>query len=105
MGLNSDASVRRLNKGTERPVVPEADRARILAGLAAVDCVVLFEEDTPLELIKSLLPDVLVKGADYRRDSIVGADWVESRGGRIVRVPLVEGFSTSSLVERLRASS
>ena len=105
VGLNSDASVRRLNKGTERPVVPEADRARILAGLAAVDCVVLFEEDTPLELIKSLLPDVLVKGAHYRRDSIVGADWVESRGGRIVRVPLVEGFSTSSLVERLRASS
>jgi rfaE bifunctional protein nucleotidyltransferase chain/domain len=105
VGLNSDASVRRLNKGTERPVVPEADRARMLAGLAAVDCVVLFEEDTPLELIKSLLPDVLVKGADYRRDSIVGADWVEARGGRIVRVPLVEGFSTSSLVERLRASS
>ena len=105
VGLNSDASVRRLNKGTERPVVPEADRARILAGLAAVDCVVLFEEDTPLELIKSLLPDVLVKGADYRRDSIVGADWVEARGGRVVRVPLVEGFSTSSLVERLRASS
>jgi len=63
VGLNSDASVRRLNKGTERPVVPEADRARILAGLAAVDCVVLFEEDTPLELIKSLLPDVLVKAA------------------------------------------
>lgn len=105
VGLNSDGSVRRLNKGTERPVVPEAARARLLAGLAAVDCVVLFEEDTPLELIKSLLPDVLVKGADYRRDSIVGADWVESRGGRIVRVPLVEGFSTSSLVERLRASS
>jgi rfaE bifunctional protein nucleotidyltransferase chain/domain len=105
VGLNSDASVRRLKKGSERPLVPEAARARVLAGLAAVDCVVLFEEDTPLELIKSLLPDVLVKGADYRRDSIVGADWVESRGGRIVRVPLVEGFSTSSLVERLRASS
>lgn len=105
VGLNSDASVRRLNKGSERPVVPEAARARLLAGLAAVDCVVLFEEDTPLELIKSLLPDVLVKGADYRRDSIVGADWVESRGGRIVQVPLVEGFSTSSIVERLRAPS
>lgn len=105
VGLNSDASVRRLKKGSERPVVPEAARARLLAGLAAVDCVVLFEEDTPLELIKSLLPDVLVKGADYRRDSIVGADWVESRGGRIVQVPLVEGFSTSSLVERLRAPS
>jgi D-beta-D-heptose 7-phosphate kinase/D-beta-D-heptose 1-phosphate adenosyltransferase len=105
VGLNSDASVRRLNKGSERPLLPEAARARMLAGLAAVDCVVLFEEDTPLELIKSLLPDVLVKGADYRRDSIVGADWVEARGGRVVRVPLVEGFSTSSLVERLRASS
>jgi len=105
VGLNSDASVRRLNKGSERPVVPEADRARVLAGFAAVDCVVLFEDDTPLELIKSLLPDVLVKGADYQRDNIVGADWVEARGGRVVRVPLVEGFSTSSLVERLRAPS
>ena len=105
VGLNSDASVRRLNKGSERPVVPEAARARVLAGFAAVDCVVLFDEDTPLELIKSLRPDVLVKGGDYGREAIVGADWVESRGGRIVRVPLVEGFSTSSLVERLRASS
>ena len=105
VGLNSDASVRRLNKGSERPVVPEGDRARVLAGFAAVDCVVLFEEDTPLELIKSLLPDVLAKGADYPRASIVGADWIEGRGGRVVRVPLVEGFSTSSLVERLRAPS
>jgi bifunctional ADP-heptose synthase (sugar kinase/adenylyltransferase) len=66
---------------------------------------VLFDEDTPLELIKSLGPDVLVKGADYGREAIVGADWVESRGGRVVRVPLVEGFSTSSLLERLRAPS
>lgn len=105
VGLNSDASVRRLNKGSERPLVSEGNRARVLAGFAAVDCVVLFEEDTPLELIKSLLPDVLVKGADYPRDRIVGADWVESRGGRVVRIPLVEGFSTSSLVERLRAPS
>lgn len=105
VGLNSDASVRRLNKGSERPLVSEGNRARVLAGFAAVDCVVLFEEDTPLELIKSLLPDVLVKGADYPRDRIVGADWVESRGGRVVRIPLVEGFSSSSLVERLRAPS
>jgi bifunctional ADP-heptose synthase (sugar kinase/adenylyltransferase) len=67
--------------------------------------VVLFDEETPLELIKSLSPDVLVKGADYPRDKIVGGDWVESRGGRVVRVPLVGGFSTSSIVERLRASS
>jgi rfaE bifunctional protein nucleotidyltransferase chain/domain len=105
VGLNSDASVRRLGKGADRPVTPEAARARVLAGLAAVDCVVLFDEDTPLELITRLQPDVLVKGADYPRDAIVGADLVESRGGRVVRVPLVQGFSTSSIVERLRATS
>jgi rfaE bifunctional protein nucleotidyltransferase chain/domain len=105
VGLNSDASVRRLGKGADRPVTPEAARARILAGLAAVDCVVLFDEDTPLELITRLQPDVLVKGADYSRDEIVGGDLVESRGGRVVRVPLVHGFSTSSIVERLRATS
>ena len=105
VGINSDASVRRLGKGTERPLMPEAARARVVAGLASVDCVVLFEGDTPLELIQSLAPDILVKGADYPRASIVGADWVEARGGRVVRVPLVSGFSTTSLVERLRASS
>jgi rfaE bifunctional protein nucleotidyltransferase chain/domain len=105
VGLNSDASVRRLGKGADRPVTPEAARARVLAGLAAVDCVVLFDEDTPLELITRLQPDVLVKGADYSRDAIVGAELVESRGGRVVRVPLVQGFSTSSIVERLRATS
>jgi rfaE bifunctional protein nucleotidyltransferase chain/domain len=105
VGLNSDASVRRLGKGAGRPVTPEAARARVLAGLAAVDCVVFFDEDTPLELIARLQPDVLVKGADYPRDAIVGADLVESRGGRVVRVPLVQGFSTSSIVERLRAPS
>ncbi|HSC58145.1 MAG TPA: D-glycero-beta-D-manno-heptose 1-phosphate adenylyltransferase [Gemmatimonadales bacterium] len=105
VGVNSDASVRRLAKGAERPIVPEAARARVLAGFAAVDCVVLFDEDTPLELIRVLEPDVLVKGADYTRDRIVGADLVEGRGGRVVRVPVVAGFSTSSIVERLRASS
>jgi D-beta-D-heptose 7-phosphate kinase/D-beta-D-heptose 1-phosphate adenosyltransferase len=105
VGLNSDASVRRLGKGTDRPLVPEAARARVLAGLAAVDCVILFDEETPLDLIKSLAPDVLVKGADYSRDAIVGGDWIESRGGRVVSVPLVQGFSTSSLVGRLRATS
>ena len=105
VGLNSDASVRRLGKGADRPVTPEAARARVLAGLAAVDCVILFDEDTPLELITRLQPDVLVKGTDYSRDAIVGADLVESRGGRVVRVPLVRGFSTSSIVERLRATS
>jgi rfaE bifunctional protein nucleotidyltransferase chain/domain len=105
VGLNSDASVRRLGKGAGRPVTPEGARARVLAGLAAVDCVVLFDEDTPLELITRVQPDVLVKGADYPRDAIVGADFVESRGGRVVRVPLVHGYSTSSIVERLRATS
>jgi D-beta-D-heptose 7-phosphate kinase/D-beta-D-heptose 1-phosphate adenosyltransferase len=104
VGVNSDASVRALDKGPERPVADQAARTRILAALAAVDCVVLFDEPTPLELIQALAPDVLVKGADYARDRIVGADWVEARGGRVVRVPLSPGFSTTALVERLRAS-
>jgi D-beta-D-heptose 7-phosphate kinase/D-beta-D-heptose 1-phosphate adenosyltransferase len=105
VGLNADASVRRLGKAADRPIVPEQARARVLAGLAAVDCVVLFGEDTPLELITALEPDVLVKGADYSRDRIVGADVVEGRGGRVVRVPVVAGFSSTAIVERLRASS
>jgi rfaE bifunctional protein nucleotidyltransferase chain/domain len=105
VGVNSDTSVRRLGKGADRPLAPQEARARVLAGLAAVDCVVLFDEDTPQSLIEALAPDVLVKGADYARDAIVGADWVEARGGRVVRVPLVPGFSTTSLVERLRAPS
>ena len=103
VGLNTDASVRRLGKGSDRPVNSEAARARVLAGLAAVDCVVLFDEDTPYELLKALEPDVLVKGADYGKDRIVGADLVEARGGRVVRVELVPGHSTTRIVERLRA--
>ncbi|HUF34431.1 MAG TPA: adenylyltransferase/cytidyltransferase family protein [Gemmatimonadales bacterium] len=105
VGVNSDASARRLGKGPGRPVTDENARARVLAGLGAVDCVVLFDEDTPLGLIRLLGPDVLVKGADYARDAIVGADWVEARGGRVVRAAVVPGFSTSALVERLRAPS
>ena len=105
VGVNSDASARRLAKGSGRPVAGQDARARVVAGLAAVDCVVLFEEETPLELIRALAPDVLVKGADYARDRIVGADWIEEQGGRVVRVPLLTGFSTSALVERLRAST
>jgi D-beta-D-heptose 7-phosphate kinase/D-beta-D-heptose 1-phosphate adenosyltransferase len=104
VGVNSDASVRRLGKSPDRPIVPEAARARMLAGFAAVDCVVLFDEDTPLALIQALSPDVLVKGADYSRAQIVGADFVEARGGRVVRVQLVPDQSTTRLVERLRAS-
>jgi D-beta-D-heptose 7-phosphate kinase/D-beta-D-heptose 1-phosphate adenosyltransferase len=105
VGVNSDASARRLGKGPERPVSRETARARVLAALAAVDCVVVFDEDTPLAIIQALEPDVLVKGADYSRENIVGADWVEARGGRVVRVALLAGYSTSALVERLRAPS
>ncbi len=105
VGLNSDASVQRLGKGADRPLMDQTARARVLAAFAAVDCVVLFDGETPIDLIQSLAPDVLVKGADYHRTSIVGGDWVEAQGGRVVRVPLVGGFSTTSLVERLRATS
>jgi rfaE bifunctional protein nucleotidyltransferase chain/domain len=105
VGVNSDVSARRLGKGEGRPVMGEIARARVVAGFAAVDCVVLFDAETPLDLIQSLAPDILVKGADYPREGIVGGDWVESKGGRVVRVPLVRGFSTSSIVERLRAST
>jgi rfaE bifunctional protein nucleotidyltransferase chain/domain len=105
VGINSDGSVRRLGKGVERPVMAESARARVVAGLASVDCVVIFDEDTPMDLIKVLQPDVLVKGADYAKAAIVGAEWIEARGGRVVTVPLVAGFSTTSLVERLRATS
>ncbi len=102
VGVNADASVRRLGKGADRPLVAEGDRARLLAALACVDCVVLFDEDTPLALIRLLRPDVLVKGADYRSEAIVGADEVERSGGRVVCVPLVPGHSTTDLLERLR---
>ena len=106
VGINSDASVRRLGKGedggADRPVVPEQERARLVAAFAAVDCVVLFDEDTPLALIKKLRPDVLVKGADYQRKDIVGADDVEGWGGRVVRVPLVKDRSTTNLIAKLR---
>lgn len=102
VGVNSDDSTRRLGKGAERPLVPAMDRARVLAALASVDCVVLFDEDTPLALIRALKPDVLVKGADYEREQIVGAADVEGWGGRVVRVPLLPNHSTSSLVQRLR---
>ena len=101
VGLNSDASVRRL-KGDSRPLVPEAGRAEVLAALACVDAVTIFEEDTPRELIAALRPDVLVKGGDWRPDQIVGREEVEAAGGRVVVVPYVEGYSTSALIERMR---
>jgi D-beta-D-heptose 7-phosphate kinase/D-beta-D-heptose 1-phosphate adenosyltransferase len=102
VGVNSDESVRRL-KGPSRPVRNEHERAYVLAALRDVDAVVLFEQDTPLELIRRLRPDVLVKGGDYTRDTVVGADDVESWGGRVVIVPLVSGQSTTSIIEKLRA--
>jgi D-glycero-beta-D-manno-heptose 1-phosphate adenylyltransferase len=102
VGLNTDASVRRLGKGADRPVNRERARAYVLAALEAVDAVVLFDEDTPRELIAELEPDVLAKGADYRLEDIVGADLVTARGGRVVRVPLVEGVSTTSLLAKVR---
>lgn len=102
VGVNTDASVRRLAKGADRPIVPQEERARLVAALACVDCVVLFDEDTPLALIRRLKPDVLVKGADYARAQIVGADEVEGWGGRVIRVPLVPGRSTTDLLTRLR---
>lgn len=101
VGLNSDDSVRRL-KGPARPVRSEADRAFVLAGLEAVDGVVVFEQDTPLELIRHLRPAVVVKGGDYDRATIVGADDVASWGGRVIVVPLREGHSTTGTIDALR---
>lgn len=101
VGLNSDASARRLGKGPDRPLNAERDRAFVLAGLACVDAVVLFGEDTPRELIAALEPDVLAKGADYALDQIVGADLVTARGGRVVRVPLEAGYSTTNLLKKV----
>lgn len=101
VGLNSDASVKRL-KGPERPVNSQESRALLLASLAIVDAVVIFEEDTPAELIRSLLPEVLVKGGDYTVDQIVGAADVIAAGGRVVINPILEGFSTTSIIEQLK---
>ena len=102
VGLNSDASVRRL-KGPDRPVRSEAERAYVLAGLETVDAVAVFDQDTPLELVKVLRPDVIVKGGDYSPDTVVGAAEVRSWGGECIIIPLTPGQSTTSIIERLRA--
>lgn len=104
VGLNADASVRR-NKGPERPINSESDRAEILAALECVDAVVVFGEDTPAEIIKAIQPDLLVKGADWAEDSIVGRDTVEARGGKVVRVPVEQGFSTTAILEKIRSAT
>jgi D-beta-D-heptose 7-phosphate kinase/D-beta-D-heptose 1-phosphate adenosyltransferase len=102
VGLNSDSSVRRL-KGEGRPVIPQAERAEILAALESVDWVAIFDEDTPRELIRRVLPAVLVKGADWGADEIVGREEVEAAGGRVVSISLQEGYSTTQLIERMKA--
>ena len=104
VGLNDDASVRRL-KGAGRPILALAERAEVLAGLTAVDHLVAFAEDTPLALIEILQPDVLVKGADWAADDIVGRNVVLARGGRVERIDLVPGVSTSEIIRRIRASA
>jgi rfaE bifunctional protein nucleotidyltransferase chain/domain len=101
VGLNSDASIRSL-KGPSRPVNPEEVRAEMLAGLAAVDAVVVFDEETPLALITALSPDVLVKGGDWPTDRIVGAEAVSNRGGLVRSLSLAEGFSTTALIAEIR---
>jgi D-beta-D-heptose 7-phosphate kinase/D-beta-D-heptose 1-phosphate adenosyltransferase len=101
VGVNSDRSVR-ANKGPGRPVNPEHERAELIAALAAVDAAVVFDEDTPHAIVSALQPDVLVKGADWPADQIVGRDVVEARGGRVVRIPVEEGHSSSGLIDRIR---
>jgi rfaE bifunctional protein nucleotidyltransferase chain/domain len=101
VGVNSDRSAR-ANKGPSRPVNPEDERAEVVAALACVDAVVVFDADTPLELIAALQPDVLVKGADWAADAIVGRDVVESRGGKVVRVPVERGHATTAIIEKIR---
>lgn len=102
VAINSDRSVRAV-KGSDRPLTPEAERAELLLGLACVDAAVIFDEDTPHAIITAIQPDVLVKGADWSADAIIGRDVVEARGGRVVRIPLVEGRSTSNLIAAVRA--
>ncbi len=101
VGVNSDASTKRL-KGNERPINNEQSRALILASLMIVDAVIIFEEDTPLELIYSILPDILVKGGDYTIDQIVGAKEVMANGGKVIINPIVQGFSTTGIVEKIK---
>jgi D-beta-D-heptose 7-phosphate kinase/D-beta-D-heptose 1-phosphate adenosyltransferase len=101
IGVNSDRSVR-ANKGPSRPIIPEQERAELLAALACVDAVVVFDEDTPGDVIKRVQPDVLVKGADWAADQIVGRDTVEARGGKVVRIPIEKGWSTTAILKRIR---
>jgi D-beta-D-heptose 7-phosphate kinase/D-beta-D-heptose 1-phosphate adenosyltransferase len=105
VGVNSDRSARRLGKGPERPLVAERDRAELVAALEMVDYAVIFDQDTPYELIRAVQPDVLVKGGDWTVDRIVGADLVLARGGRVRSLPFAPGYSTTKLVKRARRGS
>ena len=104
VGVNSDASVRR-NKGPARPINPEQERAEVVAALACVDAVSIFDDDTQADIIRRVEPDVLVKGADWPADQIVGRDTVEARGGRVILEPVEPGYSTTALIERARGDS
>jgi rfaE bifunctional protein nucleotidyltransferase chain/domain len=105
VGVNSDASVRRLHKGPERPLVPAKERAEVLAALDCVDFVIIFDAATPLQLIRALGPDVLVKGGDWAVAAIVGREAVEGRGGKVVAIPLVKGRSTTALIAKIRGTA
>ena len=102
VGINSDRSVRAI-KGSTRPLNPERERAEVLLSLACVDAVVVFDEDTPHQLISTIQPDILVKGSDWGANEIVGRDVVEARGGRVVRIDLAEGYSTTELIRRVQS--
>lgn len=104
LGLNTDASVKRLGKSPERPINSQETRATILAALECVDAIILFDEDTPLELIDFVQPDILVKGSDYKAEDIVGYDIVKAKGGKVITIQLVDGFSTTTLIEKMKSS-
>jgi D-glycero-beta-D-manno-heptose 1-phosphate adenylyltransferase len=103
VGVNSDRSVKTI-KGSTRPINPATERAEVVAALSAVDAVVVFDEDDPQHVIDRLRPDVLVKGADWAADRIVGRETVEGRGGRVVRIPLADGYSTSAIIKKIQSS-
>jgi rfaE bifunctional protein nucleotidyltransferase chain/domain len=103
VGVNSDRSARAQNKAPDRPINPEAERCEVVAALASVDAVVVFDEDTPHDIISAIQPDILVKGADWSENAIVGRNVVEARGGRVVRIALAEGYSTTEIIRRIRS--
>jgi len=104
IGLNSDSSVKQLNKGINRPLQSENDRALILSSLQFIEAIVIFEEATPYELIKAVQPDMLVKGGDWKETDIVGADIVKAKGGSVISIPFVEGYSTTTIEKKIKSS-